>query len=111
MWSWIVEDKEYLELYHQLMNEFINSYFESGFYEEEIQSTYQMIHSYIEKDPTAFYSDTRVDKGYQFLLKFCTYRSQSIRKQLDGSLEKITNSQTKENQIKATDITITGNTL
>ena len=54
MIAWIFENEEYTDLYHQYFAEFISEYFESGYFEEMIDSAFNMISAYVEKDPTKF---------------------------------------------------------
>ena len=86
MWSWIAESQEYLARYHQMYDELIQDYFESGRFEEEMEAIHDLIRPYVEKDPSAFYSPERFEQAYEALKIFCALRAESIRKQLNGSL-------------------------
>ena len=50
MLNWIFESEEYTSLYHQYFEEFLNSVDIQGI----IDNAYNLIKSYVEKDPTAF---------------------------------------------------------
>ena len=78
MWNLIVKNKEYLEMYHQYFEEFLNKADIDGI----INNTYSLIKSYVEKDPTAFYSYEEFEKGVETMRKFCSLRSESISLQL-----------------------------
>lgn len=80
MLNWIYENEEYTELYHQYFAEFLNSID----IQEIIDSTYDLIKSYVEKDPTAFYSYDEFETGVKTLRQFCEMRSESITMQLDN---------------------------
>lgn len=97
MLNWIYENEEYTELYHQYFAEFLSSID----IQEIIDSTYDLIKSYVEKDPTAFYSYDEFEIGVKTLRQFCEMRSESITIQLD-------NGNTTENMsyVDASDITL-----
>ena len=80
MFSWIFESEEYVERYHQLFTEFLNTMD----IPKIIDDAYDLIASYVEKDPTAFYTDEAFEKGVETLRKFCDLRSESISMQLDS---------------------------
>ena len=82
----ILTDDEYLEQYHSEFSSFIESYFESGYFEETIDYVSDMIAPYVEKDPTAFCSYDEFLKGVETLKQFNLLRAESIRGQLDGSI-------------------------
>lgn len=80
MISWIFESEEYVERYHQLFTEFLNTVD----IPKIIDDAYDLIASYVEKDPTAFYTDEAFEKGVETLRKFCDLRSESISMQLES---------------------------
>ena len=82
----LLENKTYLELYHQLFGEFISGYFDSGAFEEMIDSTIALISPYVEKDPTAFCTYEEFAEASAMLKSFCLLRAQSVRGQLDGTI-------------------------
>lgn len=49
-----------------------------------IDNAYQLIASYVEKDPTAFYTKEEFEQGVQTLKEFCSLRSKSISMQLES---------------------------
>ena len=79
MWNWILSDESYTELYHQYFTEFLNAVDIQGI----IDNAYNLIQSYVEKDPTAFYTDEEFETGVDTLRQFCSLRSQSISTQLE----------------------------
>ena len=101
MWSWIAASAEYTEAYHQVYEELLTNYFESGEFEAQMDALYEMLLPYVEKDPTAFYSAEEFTTAYETLKEFCLLRAQSIRAQLDGSLSTRTEEQSAEAQIDA----------
>ncbi|MEE0964741.1 MAG: CotH kinase family protein [Ruminococcus bromii] len=78
MWNWILSDESYTELYHQYFTEFLNTVDIVGI----IDNAYNLIKSYVEKDPTAFYSYEEFETGVETMRQFCTLRSESISMQL-----------------------------
>ncbi len=80
MISWIFESEEYTARYHQLFTEFLNTVD----IPKIIDEAYDLIESYVEKDPTAFYTDEAFENGVETLRKFCDLRSESISMQLDS---------------------------
>ena len=79
MWNWILSNESYTELYHQYFTEFLNAVDIQGI----IDNAYNLIQSYVEKDPTAFYTDEEFETGVDTLQQFCSLRSQSISTQLE----------------------------
>ena len=78
MWHWIAAGEEYTELYHQYFADFLNTVDIGGI----IDKTYNLIKSYVEKDPTAFYSYEDFENGVETLRQFCSLRTESITAQL-----------------------------
>ena len=86
MLAWIFASEEYTEMYHQYFQEFLDSYFASGYFEEMISSVKEMIAPYVEKDPTKFCTFEAFEKGVSTLEEFCLLRAQSISGQLAGTI-------------------------
>ena len=80
MWSWILSDESYTELYHQYFAEFLNTVDVQGI----INDAYDLIKSYVEKDPTAFYTYEEFELGVETMRQFCALRSESISMQLEN---------------------------
>lgn len=80
MWNWILSDENYTELYHQYFSEFLDMVDIQSI----IDNAYQLIASYVEKDPTAFYTKEEFEQGVQTLKEFCSLRSKSISMQLES---------------------------
>ena len=78
MWNWILSDESYTELYHQYFAEFLNKVDIVGI----IDNAYTLIKSYVEKDPTAFYTYEEFETGVETMRQFCALRSESISMQL-----------------------------
>ncbi|MBR6025131.1 MAG: CotH kinase family protein, partial [Firmicutes bacterium] len=102
MADWIFRNEEYTELYHQYFAEFLEQEDIIGLIDE----TYEMIKSYVEKDPTAFCTYEEFETGVATLRSFCEKRTESIKGQLDGSIPSTDEGQQAEsaNFIDASDI-------
>ena len=86
MFTWITSCDEYLEMYHEYYAEFIEKFYTSGYMAALIDTTYNMIREYVDKDPTKFCTTEEFDKGVETLKAFVELRSQSIQGQLDGTI-------------------------
>ncbi len=86
MISWIFENEEYKQLYHEYYDEFISGFFENGRFIEEITSVAEAISPYVEKDPTKFCTFEEFEIAVDTLLQFCELRALSVRGQLEGSV-------------------------
>ena len=86
MWKWIVSSSRYLKEYHDVFGRLTAGYFDSGKFGREIDSLYEMLLPYVEKDPTAFYTAEEFKRAYRTIREFCLLRAKSIRLQLDGKL-------------------------
>ena len=80
MLYWIVSNEEYREMYHEYFKEFLKSVD----IEKIIDDVYFLFKSYVEKDPTAFFSLDEFDKGVSTLKDFCSLRLESITLQLEN---------------------------
>lgn len=86
MAAWIFSSEEYTRRYHELYAELIANYFDSGVFEEIIDSTTALISPYVEKDPTKFCTFEEFTTGAAVLKEFCLLRAQSVHGQLDGTV-------------------------
>lgn len=86
MIAWIFESEETLERYHAVYQEFMETVFDSGWFEREVDRVYALIAPYVADDPTAFYSYAEFEKGVSALRLFCQKRAESIRGQLAGTI-------------------------
>ncbi len=96
MIAWIFANEEYMEMYHRYFQEFIDSYFASGYFEEMIASVREMIGPYVEKDPTRFCTYEDFETGTDTLERFCLLRAESIVGQLNGTIPSTSEEQAKD---------------
>ena len=106
MWAWVAKDETYLAEYHAAYDKLLRSYFENGDFEAELDRMVALLRPYVEKDPTAFFTLEEFDTASATLKQFCMLRSESIRKQLDGSLATRTQEQDQSARVDASDIEI-----
>lgn len=96
MLAWIFADESYTELYHTYFDTFISEYFESGYFENLITETGNLIASYVEQDPTKFCTYEEFETGVDTLKSFCLLRAESIRGQLDGTIPSTSDGQQED---------------
>ncbi len=104
MVSWIFDNEEYTEQYHELFSEFINRIDLESF----IAKTADMIDEYVKRDATKFCTYEEFQKGVETISKFCSLRSESIIGQLNGTIPSTTEGQRADasSLIDASDINI-----
>ena len=101
----VMKNDTYFNQYHEYFDKLISEYFESGYFKEFITETYEMIESYIEKDPTAFCTYEEFQVAVETLYEFCDLRAQSIRGQLEGTLPSTIKEQSENpNRIDASSV-------
>lgn len=106
MWEWIVNDEGYLEKYHDVLDSLISDCFESGEFDREFDSLYEMLLPYVEKDPSALYSVEEYKNGCEVLRQLCNRRAESIREQLAGKLSAVSEEQSDREQVNASDLSV-----
>lgn len=106
MLAWIFENEEYTQLYHSIFGEFIESYFDSGYFEEMIDSVYSMISGYVEIDPTKFITYEEFEAGVATLKSFCLARAESISAQLSGEIGSTSSTQDPDTLIDASELNV-----
>ena len=80
----LLEDEDYLNMYHEYMQQLVDEYINSGRFEEFYSHTRSKIDSLVENDPTAFYSYEEYLKAADTLYEVVKLRGQSISGQLEG---------------------------
>lgn len=96
MLSWIFASEEYTEQYHQYFSEFISRYFDSGYFEQMIDSVRERIAPYVEKDPTKFCTYEEFEEGADTLKEFCMLRAESVNGQLNGTIASTSDGQAQD---------------
>lgn len=82
----LMQHREYYAKYHENFDYLIESYFESGYFQQFVEKTVEMIGPYVEKDPTAFCSYEDFLLGVETIRDFCLLRAESVRGQLEGTI-------------------------
>ncbi|MBR5288106.1 MAG: CotH kinase family protein [Clostridia bacterium] len=93
MISWIFSDEQYTKQYHDVYAEFMETVFDSGWFESHMRSVIEMISPYVQRDKNGFFSYDEFVKGSDTLLEFSSLRAQSVAGQLDGSVPSTTEGQ------------------
>ncbi len=86
MVAWIFDSEEYTARYHELYAEFIETVFDSGWFEEELDRVAALIDPYVEADTNGFFTYDQFQTGAAALREFCLLRAESITGQLDGTI-------------------------
>ncbi|GLX69772.1 CotH kinase family protein [Paenibacillus glycanilyticus] len=92
----LLENPEYLEQYHEYMQEIMDGYFADGKFEQTVDQLSSMISSYVSDDPTAFYSLDEFNAGVTELKELGALRAESIQGQLDGTIPSTTEGQKED---------------
>ena len=80
----LLEVPEYLELYHEYLQQIVDEYFNNGLFEQTVASLNILVSSYVEKDPTAFYDCDAYQTAVVELKELGILRAESVEGQLDG---------------------------
>ncbi len=78
--------EEYYEEYHRLFDVFLKTYFENGTFERTVDEITELIHPYVQQDPTAFCSYEDYRTAVETIRRFGLLRARSIRGQLEGEI-------------------------
>ena len=108
MFTWITSCDEYLEMYHEYYAEFLEQFYTSGYLTDLIDTTYNMIRDYVDKDPTKFCTTEEFDKAVETIRSFVELRCESIQGQLDGTIGSTDSAQEADSEalIDASSITL-----
>lgn len=114
MVDWIFSDESYTARYHELYQEFLDSYDLAAIIDE----TEALIADYVDKDPTKFCTTEEFEAGVAALKEFCTLRAESVQGQLDGTIPSTEEGQREDSSalVDASSLTISdmgsmGNTM
>lgn len=97
LWAFIVKDEMYNKLYHDYIEEFINGYFYSGYFEKEYNRIYSLIEKHIISDYNKnFYiyenkSLNDIFKRIDVFQTICFSRAENVIKQISGEISTISN--------------------
>ena len=104
----LLENEEYLEIYHSYLQQLVDEYVDGGRLEEVYNRIRSQIDSLVETDPTAFYTYDEYLVAAPMLLKTIQLRAESVAGQLDGSIPSTDNGQSQDSSslIDASEIDI-----
>lgn len=104
----LMKNPDYYAKYHDYFKQFLEKYFESGYFEKFLRETKDMIAPYVEQDPTAFCSYEDFLLGVDTLEEFCILRAESVRGQLEGRIPSTirTQKESRKNFVDASSIFI-----
>lgn len=83
-------NSEYLEKYHQYMQELIDSYFADGKFEAKVQELNTLIADYVKNDATAFCSYEEYEKAVESFITLGNLRAESVEGQIEGTVPSTT---------------------
>lgn len=89
----LFENEEYLERYHEILQDIVTGYFNSGLYTNTINEIDSKIASYVKNDVSAFYTYDEYKTGVENMKQFGLLRALSIQGQLDGTIPSTTEGQ------------------
>ena len=106
--SKLFENEEYLSRYHSYLRELMDNYFADGKFRARIDSLDSVIGSYVESDPSAFYSYDEYRKACEAFGSIAELRMESIYGQLDGTIPSTTDEQkaTPDKLIDASEVNL-----
>ncbi len=84
--SKLLENEEYLELYHSYLKQLMDEYFADGKFAEKLDEIDSVIGSYVAADPTAFYTYDKYVSAVNSFKTVAELRMTSIYGQLDGTI-------------------------
>ncbi len=82
----LLENAEYLEKYHEYLNDLVKKYVNGGEFEKTYNRIRSQIDELVEEDPTAFYTYEEYDQAAQLLCQMVNLRAESVKGQLDGTI-------------------------
>jgi spore coat protein CotH len=109
----LLENEEYLELYHEYLQEIVSGYFDSGTFSNTIDFLNQLIGEEVKNDPSAFYTNDEYQQAIVELKEFGKLRALSIQGQLNGTIPSTTAAQEEDSSAlidgSSVDISAMGN--
>ncbi len=97
--SGLLAVEEYSEKYHEYLQEIVDDYFNSGYFESLVNEIDQKISGYVETDPTKFCTFEEYKTGIETVKQFGKLRAESIAGQLAGTIPSTTDGQKKDSSL------------
>lgn len=92
----LLEVDEYAEKYHSYLQEIVDGYFNSGLFEQTVQTIDGTIADLVKNDATAFVTYEEYQTGVAAFTQFGLLRAESIQGQLDGTIPSTTEGQSAD---------------
>lgn len=92
----LLAEDEYLETYHSLLQEIVDGYFNSGYYDAKITALDALITESVKNDPTAFYNYSEYTEAVDALRLLGELRAESVQGQLNGTIPSTDEGQTAD---------------
>ncbi len=89
----LFSNTEYLERYHNYLQQLIDNYFANGKFEKKIESLDALISQYVKNDTTAFCTFEEYKNAVSAFITLGNLRAQSVQGQLDGTVPSTTEGQ------------------
>lgn len=86
MLAWIFSDDIYTNRYHELYEDFLRQFIESGYAEDMIREALEIMAPYKEKDPTSFCTYEAFLEGVEWMSTYFALRGESLWAQLEGTI-------------------------
>lgn len=104
----LLEVTEYKEQYHEYLQQIVDEYFNSGYFNETIDELSTSIGNYVKEDVSAFYTYDEFSAALPVLKEFGKLRAESIQGQLSGEIPSTTAGQSSDSDalIDATDVNL-----
>lgn len=106
MADWILYSEDAAQQYHAVYQTFVDTVFESGWFEQELTRVIDMIAPYVKADPTAFCTYEEFETAADTLLSFCMKRAESAARQLSGELAATSARQETAKRVDASDLNL-----
>ncbi|MCM1479997.1 MAG: CotH kinase family protein, partial [Muribaculaceae bacterium] len=100
--SKLFENEEYLARYHSYLNELVETYFTDGKFNAKLDELDNLIGTYVQSDPTAFYTYEEYQTAVNAFKVLGNLRAESVSGQLSGTVPSTTEEQ-KTNSDKLVD--------
>jgi hypothetical protein len=81
-----LENEEYLNQYHEYLQQLVDEYVNSGRFEETYNRIRSQIDELVATDPTAFYTEEEYRIATELLYKTVMLRAESVDGQLEGTI-------------------------
>lgn len=92
----LLEVPEYMEMYHGYLQQIVDGYFNSGLFEQTMDSMDTLISSHVEADPTAFFDYDAYKTAFSELKELGLLRAESIEGQLNGTIPSTSDGQSAD---------------